>query len=89
MKIINRSEFPRSRAYIIAQHSTQERNHRDMVKNIGTGVLFVKASRKLSPGQVARRGHDGFAVDFNEPIDALVCKNSELPEIAHESVRKS
>ena len=98
MKTINRPEYPNSTAYIIAKYSTKEGTHRDVIKNIGAGGLFVKTSRKVSPGQavaiefplfqfdnikttgqVVRRDHDGFAVEFDKPINALVCKDGELP----------
>ncbi|WP_319406236.1 PilZ domain-containing protein [uncultured Desulfosarcina sp.] len=38
-------------------------------------------------GKVVRREHNGFAVDFDEPIDDLVGKDGLLPEIVHEGDR--
>ena len=109
MKIPNRQEHPRRTAYIIAEYTVKEGTHRDVIKNIGAGGLFIKTSRKVSLGQaialefplfqvdkiinisgkVIRRDHDGFAVEFDEPLDALVCKDGEFPEIVHESDRVS
>jgi Tfp pilus assembly protein PilZ len=35
-------------------------------------------------GKVVRRDADGFAVAFDELLDALESKNGQLPEIVHE-----
>ena len=107
MKASNRQEHPRRTSFIIAEYTVKEGTHRDVVKNIGAGGLFIKTSRKVSlgqtivlefplfqfdqtvkiTGQVIRRDHDGFAVEFDEPLDALVSKNGKFPEIVHESDR--
>ena len=109
MKITNRHEYPRRTAYIIAKYTTKEGTHRDLIKNIGAGGLFVKTSRRISlgqsitlefplfqfdkpiqvTGQVVRRDSDGFAVEFDEPLDDLVCEDGEFPEIVHEGDRSS
>jgi len=109
MKIPNRQEHPRRTAYIIAEYTINEGTHRDVIKNIGAGGLFIKTSRKVSlgqnialefpllqfdkiikiTGQVIRRDHDGFAVEFDDPLDALVSSNGAFPEIVHESDRES
>lgn len=107
MKTPNRQEYPRRTAYIIAKYTVQEGTHRDVIKNIGAGGLFVKTSRKVSQGQtialefplfefnnivkvtgrVIRRDPDGFAVEFDHPLHALVSNDGEVPEIVHESER--
>lgn len=109
MKPPNRQEHPRRTSYIIAEYTVKEGTHRDVIKNIGAGGLFIKTSRKVSlrqaialefplfhfdkiikiTGQVIRRDHDGFAVEFDEPVDALVSKNGKFPQIVHESDRGS
>ena len=109
MKIPNRQEHPRRTSYIIAEYTVNEGTHRDVIKNIGAGGLFIKTSRKVSLGQaialefplfqfdksikstgrVIRRDHDGFAVEFDEPLDALVFENGDFPKIVHESDRAS
>ncbi|BBO74912.1 hypothetical protein DSCW_23290 [Desulfosarcina widdelii] len=109
MKIPNRQEYPRRTAYIIVQYTVKEGTHRDVIKNIGAGGLFVKTPRRVSlnqaitlefplfkfdniiqvTGQVTRSDPDGFAVEFDEPLEGLVCKDGEFPEIVHESNRKS
>jgi Tfp pilus assembly protein PilZ len=107
MKNPNRHEYPRRTAYIIAKYTVKEGTHRDVIKSIGAGGLFIKTSRKVSlgqavalefplfkfdkiikiTGQVIRCDHDGFAVEFDEPLDGLDCKDGEFPEIVHESER--
>ncbi|WP_319525708.1 PilZ domain-containing protein [uncultured Desulfosarcina sp.] len=109
MKIPNRHEYPHRTAYIIAKYTVKEGTHRDVIKNIGAGGLFIKTSRKVSlgqavalefplfqfdkiikiSGQVIRGDHDGFAVEFDKPLDGLDCKDGEFPEIVHESERAS
>ena len=51
MKTPNRHEYPRRTAYTIAQYNVKEGAHRDVIKNIGAGGLFVKTSRKITLGQ--------------------------------------
>lgn len=38
-------------------------------------------------GKVIRRDPDGFAVEFNDLLEALYCRNGEFPKIVHESER--
>ena len=38
-------------------------------------------------GTVVRSSVKGFAVMFDQPIDGLICKEGEFPEIVHESER--
>ena len=38
-------------------------------------------------GQVIRRDHDGFAVEFDRPLESLFCKDGVFPNIVHESDR--
>ena len=38
-------------------------------------------------GKVIRRDPDGFAVVFDQPLDDLICKAGEFPDIVHESDR--
>ena len=38
-------------------------------------------------GKVTRRDADGFAVEFDSPLQALARKNGKFPEIVHESER--
>ncbi len=40
-------------------------------------------------GHVVRSGPFGFAVNFDSPIDGLICKNGEFPEIVHEIDRNT
>lgn len=107
MKPANRHEYPRRTAFIIAEYTVKEGTHRDVIKNIGAGGLFIRTSRKVAQGQfialefpllqfdtlvrvtgkVIRRDPDGFAVLFDEPLDDLIVKDGELPEIVHEGDR--
>ena len=38
-------------------------------------------------GSVVRSTHKGFAVVFDKPIEGLICKEGQFPEIVHESDR--
>ncbi|BBO73116.1 hypothetical protein DSCW_05330 [Desulfosarcina widdelii] len=38
-------------------------------------------------GKVVRHEHNGFAVDFDEPIDDLISGKGQFPEIVHEADR--
>ncbi len=38
-------------------------------------------------GVVVRSSVKGFAVDFDHPIDDLICEDGQFPEIVHESER--
>ncbi len=109
MNAPNRHEFPRRTAFIIATYTVKEGTHRDVIKNIGAGGLFVKTSRRIAlgqaivlefplfqfdrvvtvTGQVIRRDHDGFAVEFDEPLESLFCNDGAFPTIVHESDRGS
>ncbi|MFO7713662.1 PilZ domain-containing protein [Desulfosarcina sp.] len=99
-----RPQRSRRTSYIIAQYTVKEGTHRDVIKNIGAGGLYIRTTRKISEGQsiqlefplfrfdntvvvsgkVVRTDSDGFAVAFDEPLDALESKNGRLPEIVHE-----
>ena len=39
-------------------------------------------------GQVVRVGPHGFSVEFDRPIEGLICKEGQFPEIVHEIDRK-
>jgi Tfp pilus assembly protein PilZ len=100
----NRQQRMRRTSYIIAEYTVKEGTHRDVIKNIGAGGLFIRTSRKIAEGQsivlkfplfrfdntievsgtVVRVDSDGFAVAFDELLDALETKNGQLPEIVHE-----
>lgn len=99
-----KSKRSRRTSYIIAQYTVKEGTHRDVIKNIGAGGLYIRTTRKISKGQsielefplfrfdntvvvsgkVVRTDSDGFAVAFDEPLDALESINGRLPEIVHE-----
>jgi len=51
MNTPNRHEFPRRAAYIIAEYTVREGTHRDVIKNIGAGGLFIRTARKVALGQ--------------------------------------
>jgi len=105
----NRPKDSRRTSYIIAEYTVKEGTHRDVIKNIGAGGLFIRTSRKISDGQsiklefplfqfdntvqvsgkVIRIESDGFAVAFDELLDALESKNGQLPEIVHEINRST
>ncbi|WP_319408238.1 PilZ domain-containing protein [uncultured Desulfosarcina sp.] len=105
----NRPKNSRRTSYIIAEYTVKEGTHRDVIKNIGAGGLFIRTSRKISDGQsiklefplfrfdntvqvsgkVVRVESDGFAVAFDELLDALASKNGQLPEIVHEINRST
>ena len=40
-------------------------------------------------GKVIRRDPDGFAVAFDEPLNALICRDGEFPDIVHEIDRST
>lgn len=47
----NRKKRSRRTSYIIAEYTVREGTHRDVIKNIGAGGLFVRTSRKIAEGQ--------------------------------------
>ena len=105
----NRQKRSRRTSYIIAEYTVKEGTHRDVIKNIGAGGLYIRTSRKIAEGQpivlefplfrfdntirvygkVVRVDVDGFAVAFDELLDALETKNGQLPEIVHEIDRST
>jgi len=100
----NRQQRSRRTSYIIAEYTVKEGTHRDVIKNIGAGGLYIRTSRKITEGQtivlefplfrfdntirvsgkVVRVDADGFAVAFDNLLEALESKNGQLPEIVHE-----
>ena len=49
--IPNRRRYPRRTAYIIAEYTVLEGCFRDIIKNIGSGGLFIRTDRKIAVGQ--------------------------------------
>ena len=47
----NRHKNSRRTSYIIAKYTVKEGTHRDIIKNIGAGGLFIRTSRKIAEGQ--------------------------------------
>jgi hypothetical protein len=47
----NQRQFPRRASYIIAEYTIKNRTHRDVIKYIGAGGLFVRTSRRVAVGQ--------------------------------------
>jgi hypothetical protein len=47
----NRQKRSRRTSYIIAEYTVKEGTHRDVIKNIGAGGLFIRTSRKVAQGQ--------------------------------------
>ena len=47
----NRQKRSRRTSYIIAEYTVKEGTHRDVIKNIGAGGLFIRTSRKVAEGQ--------------------------------------
>jgi Tfp pilus assembly protein PilZ len=47
----NRQQRSRRTSYIIAEYTVKEGTHRDVIKNIGAGGLFIRTSRKIAEGQ--------------------------------------
>jgi hypothetical protein len=47
----NRKKRSRRTSYIIAEYIAKEGTHRDVIKNIGAGGLFIRTSRKIADGQ--------------------------------------
>ncbi|WP_319409484.1 PilZ domain-containing protein [uncultured Desulfosarcina sp.] len=52
--IPNQRQYPRRTAFIIAEYTVKEGTHRDVVKNIGAGGLFVRTWNKIDVGQPIR-----------------------------------
>ena len=50
----NQRQYPRRTAFIIAEYTVKEGTHRDMIKNIGAGGLFVRTWNKIAVGQPIR-----------------------------------
>jgi Tfp pilus assembly protein PilZ len=103
----NRPQHSRRTSYIIAEYTVKEGTHRDVIKNIGAGGLYIRTSRKIAEGQpivlnfpllrfddtiqvsgkVVRSDPGGFAVAFDELVNALKSEDGQPPEIVHESDR--
>lgn len=49
--IPNQRQYPRRASYIIAEYTVKGRTHRDVIKYIGAGGLFVRTSRRVAVGQ--------------------------------------
>ena len=49
--IPNNRQYPRRTAYIIAEYTVLEGRFRDIIKNIGSGGLFIRTDRKIAVGQ--------------------------------------
>ena len=49
--IPNNRQYPRRTAYIIAEYTVLEGSFRDIIKNIGSGGLFIRTDRKIAVGQ--------------------------------------
>jgi len=47
----NRPQHSRRTSYIIAEYTVKEGTYRDVIKNIGTGGLYIRTSRKIAEGQ--------------------------------------
>jgi len=47
----NQRQYPRRASYIIAEYTVKEGTHRDVIKYIGAGGLFVRTSRRVAVGQ--------------------------------------
>lgn len=47
----NRQQRSRRTSYIIAEYTVKEGTHRDVIKNIGAGGLYIRTSRKIAEGQ--------------------------------------
>ena len=47
----NQRQYPRRTAFIIAEYTVKEGTHRDVIKNIGAGGLFVRTWKKITVGQ--------------------------------------
>jgi len=47
----NRQQRSRRTSYIIAEYTVKEGTHRDVIKNIGAGGLFIRTSRRVAEGQ--------------------------------------
>jgi len=47
----NQKKRSRRTSYIIAEYTVKEGTHRDVIKNIGAGGLFIRTSRKIAEGQ--------------------------------------
>jgi len=105
----NRPQHSRRTSYIIAEYTVKEGTYRDVIKNIGTGGLYIRTSRKIAEGQsivlnfpllrfdstvqvsgkVVRSDPGGFAVTFDELLDALESEDGQFPEIVHEINRSA
>jgi len=103
----DRHQHSRRTSYIIAEYTVKEGTHRDVIKNIGGGGLYIRTSRKIAEGQsivlnfpllrfddtiqvsgkVVRSEPGGFAVVFDELVNALESEDGQLPAIVHESDR--
>jgi len=49
--IVNRRQYPRRAAYIIAEYSVLEGTFRDIIKSIGAGGIFIRTERSIAVGQ--------------------------------------
>ena len=49
--IPNQRQYTRRASYIIAEYTVKGRTHRDVIKYIGAGGLFVRTSRRVAFGQ--------------------------------------
>jgi hypothetical protein len=47
----HRRQYPRRTAYLIVEYTVLEGTFRDFIKDIGSGGLFVRTSRKVAVGQ--------------------------------------
>ena len=47
----NRRQYLRSPSYIIAKYTVLEGHFRDVIKNIGSGGLFIRTTRRIAIGQ--------------------------------------
>lgn len=46
--------------------------------------LFEFENQIQVTGKVVRVGPHGFSVEFDQPIEGLICKEGQFPEIVHE-----
>jgi hypothetical protein len=74
MNPVNRHEYPRRTAFIIAEYIVKEGTYRDVIKSIGAGGLFVRTSRKIALGQSIRLEFPLFQFDQTVRVTGKVIR---------------
>lgn len=72
----NQRRYPRRTAYIIAKYQVKEGTHRDVIKNIGAGGLFVRTSRKIATGQSITLEFPLFRFNSTVKVSGKVTRNN-------------